>query len=115
MYCCRRDWSYGKGHNCYNADFAPQGGHRCTPQAPRAAHLVDDAMTEEDLEKLQESMHSAHGLGQLTSLDETSDSSLSSSACGKCDLKCWMADCRISFPLGDCYLEVMDTKCGYGR
>merc|ERR1711920_50155 len=33
MYCCRQDWPYSLGHNCYNADFGTHGAHRCVTPA----------------------------------------------------------------------------------
>merc|ERR1712217_529922 len=33
MYCCRQDWPYPPGHNCYNADFGTYGMHRCVTAA----------------------------------------------------------------------------------
>merc|ERR1711920_1127444 len=33
MYCCRQDWPYSPGHNCYNAGFGAHGAHRCVTPA----------------------------------------------------------------------------------
>merc|ERR1712087_79974 len=33
MYCCRQDWPYSLGHNCYNAGFGTHGMHRCVTPA----------------------------------------------------------------------------------
>lgn len=33
QYCCNKDWSYGPGDHCYNANFASEGRHRCVTKA----------------------------------------------------------------------------------
>merc|ERR1712048_709129 len=34
MYCCRQDWPYSPGHNCYNAGFGTHKGyHHCVTPA----------------------------------------------------------------------------------
>merc|ERR1711998_594120 len=45
QYCCRSDWRYSRGDNCYSADFdeAMNGHHHCVALAPASNTPTDSA------------------------------------------------------------------------
>jgi len=44
MFCCRQDWTYAPGHNCYEANYGPKYGHRCVTPGETVEEEVESEL-----------------------------------------------------------------------